>query len=356
MASPAIRNSSASQRLRGLLDLRNSSAPPRLCVQFYRNMKLLPIALLLLLLTSCEKDITVDLPQVPEQLVVEGTIEPGMPPFVILTRTQSFFSPTDLNSIANMFVSGATVTVTSNGETWALDQVCSSILDSASIALAAEATGLSPVLLAAANICIYTSANPAYVGIIGRTYRLDINAEGKTLSAVSTIPDPVALDSVWFQLALQTSGDDSLGYAWARITDPDTMGNGYRWMAQRINHRANGEVKDPNYISPLGSTYNDQYINGLTFDFTEVRGQQYFAGNTDDNNEEKGFFKVGDTIAVKALSIGRKEYDFYSSYDTNVGSLGDLFSTPANVKTNITGGLGIWAGRGVYLDTIICLP
>ena len=79
-----------------------------------------------------------------------------------------------------------------------------------SIALAAEATGLSPVLLAAANICIYTSANPAYVGIIGRTYRLDINAEGKTLSAVSTIPDPVALDSVWFQLALQTSGDDSL--------------------------------------------------------------------------------------------------------------------------------------------------
>ncbi len=319
-------------------------------------MKILPLALLLFFLTSCEKDITVDLPQVPEQLVVEGTIEPGSPPFVIITRTQPFFSPTDLNSIANMFVSGATVTVTSNGEVWTLNQLCSNLLDSASIVLAAEATGLSPVLLASANICIYTSLDPTQVGVVDRTYRLDISAEGKTLSAVSTIPGPVPLDSVWFELALQTPGDDSLGFAWARITDPDTMGNGYRWMAQRINHRANGEVKDPNYISPLGSTYNDKYINGLTFNFTESRGQQYFAGNPEDNNEEQGFFKVGDTIAVKALTLGRKEYDFYSSYDTNVGTLGDLFSTPANVKSNITGGLGIWAGRGVYLDTIICAP
>ncbi|MBZ0204935.1 MAG: DUF4249 domain-containing protein [Flavobacteriales bacterium] len=319
-------------------------------------MKLLPLLLLLLLLSSCEKDITVDLPQVPEQLVVEGIIEPGMPPFVILTRTQSFFSPTDLNSIASMFVGGATITVTTNGETWVLDQLCSNLLDSASLAIAAEATGLSPALLASANICIYTTLNPAHVGVINQTYRLDISAEGKTLSAVSTIPHSVPLDSVWFKLAQITAGDDSLGYAWARISDPDTMGNGYRWAAQRINHRSNGQIKDPNYISPLGSTYNDKYINGLTFEFTEARGQQYFAGNPEDNNEEQGYFKVGDTIAVKAMSIGRKEYDFYSTYDTNVGSLGDLFSTPTNVKSNITGGLGIWAGRGVYLDTIICGP
>lgn len=319
-------------------------------------MKLLPLALLLLVLASCEKDITVDLPDVPEQLVVEGTIEPGRPPFVILTRTQPFFSPTDMNSIADMFVSGATVTVTGNGETWTLDQVCSSLLNPSLIAAAAEATGLSPVLLASANICIYTSMDPTRVGVTGRTYRLDISAEGKTLSAVSTIPVPVPLDSAWFKLALQNPDDDSLGFAWARITDPDTMGNGYRWMAQRINHRANGQVKDPNYISPLGSTNNDKYINGLAFNFSEGRGQQFFAGNPEDSNEEQGYFKVGDTIAVKFLSIGRTEYDFYSSYDTNVGSLGDIFSTPANVKSNITGGLGVWAGRAAYLDTIICAP
>ena len=348
--------SSAPQRLSGHLDTSISAPTPSLSRPILRTMKLLPIAILLLLLSSCEKDITVDLPQMPEQLVVEGIIEPGMPPFVILTRTQSFFASTDLNSIASMFVGGATVTVTTNGETWMLNQLCSNLLDSASLAIAAEATGLSPALLAAANICIYTSLNPAHVGVIDQTYRLDVSAEGKTLSAVTTIPFPVPLDSVWFELALQVPGDDSLGYAWAKISDPDTMGNGYRWAAQRINRRANGEPKDGNYISPLGSTYNDKYVNGLTFDFTQARGRQFFGNNPEDENEEAGYFKVGDTIAVKAMSIGRKEYDFYSSYDTNVGSLGDLFSTPANVKSNITGGLGIWAGRGIYLDTIICLP
>jgi hypothetical protein len=317
---------------------------------------LMLLAAATLLFTACTKDITVDLPDYPEQLVVEGTIEPGVPPIVILTRTQSYFAPTDLNAIANMFVSGATVTVTVDGEVWTLDQLCSNLLDSASLAAAAEATGLNPGVLAAANICIYTALDPAHVGQVGKTYRLDISAEGKSLSAVSTIPNPVPLDSVWFKLALQRPDDDSLGYAWARITDPDTMGNGYRWMAKRINHRSPGQTMDDYYISPLGSTYNDKYINGLSFDFTEVRGAQFYAGHPEDDNEERGFFKVGDTIAVKALSIGRKEYDFYSSYDNNVATSGDLFGTPANVKSNITGGLGIWAGRGVYMDTIICVP
>lgn len=308
------------------------------------------------LLTACTKDITVDLPEYPEQLVVEGTIEPGMPPIVILTRTQSYFAPTDLNAIANMFVAGATMTVTVDGNVWPLDQLCSSLLDSASLAAAAEATGLSPEVLAAANICIYTALDPTRVGEVGKTYRLDISAEGKHLTGVSTIPNPVPLDSVWFELALQRPDDDSLGFAWFRITDPDTMGNCYRWMAKRINHRSPGQTMDAVYISPLGSSYDDKYINGLTFNFPEIRGLQFYSGHPEDGNEEQGFFKVGDTIAVKALSIGKKEYDFYYSYDANVGATGDIFGTPTNVKSNITGGLGIWAGRGVYLDTIVCGP
>lgn len=322
------------------------------------DMKFLSLVAMsaLLLFPACEKDIEVDLPEVPEQLVVEGNIEPGKPPFVILTRTQSFFAPTDINSIAGMFVSGATVTVSVDGDTWTLSQVCSNLLDSTTLALAAEASGLNPDLLAAANICIYTSLDPAQVGITGKTYRLDISAEGKSLSAVSTLPNAVSLDSVWFKLAQINPGDDTLGFAWARISDPDTMGNGYRWAAQRINHRANGEMKDPYYITPLGGTYDDKYINGLTFDFNMIRGAQFFAGNEEDNNAEQGFFKVGDTIAVKAMSIGRREYEFYKSYEANVAALGDLFSAPANVKSNITGGLGVWCARGVYLDTIICTP
>ncbi|MBK7101223.1 MAG: DUF4249 family protein [Flavobacteriales bacterium] len=63
--------------------------------------RLLPL-FAIALLAGCEKEITVDLPDTPEQLVVEGTIEPGLPPFVILTRTQSYFEPLDLTSIATV--------------------------------------------------------------------------------------------------------------------------------------------------------------------------------------------------------------------------------------------------------------
>jgi hypothetical protein len=66
-----------------------------------------------------------------------------------------------------MFVGGATITVTSNGGTWTLDQVCSDLLDSATIILAAEATGLSPQLLASADICIYTAFDLTHVGVVG---------------------------------------------------------------------------------------------------------------------------------------------------------------------------------------------
>lgn len=310
----------------------------------------------ILLLAGCEKEITVELPETPEQLVVEGSIEPGLPPFVILTRTQSYFDPLDQNAISSTYVRGATITVDNGNGPVQLDQLCSSSLTPEQRALFAEITGIDPLLLGTVDICVYSTANTDLFGEVGRTYRLRIEAEGKVLTSVTTIPDPVPLDSVWFQLARQRPDDDSLGFAWGTLTDPDTAGNCYRWMAQRISRDENGGPEDPTYISPLGNTFLDKYVNGLTFDFSFIRGRQFYSDQEEDSNEEAGFFKVGDTIAVRFLSIGFDEHEFYTSYDENVSSQGDLFGTPANVVTNIEGGLGIWAGFGVYKDTIICRP
>lgn len=316
-------------------------------------------ALLLLLpavalLVGCEKEITVELPEVEQRLVVEGVIEPGMPPYVILTRTQSYFDPLDPQAIANGFVRGAHITVDNGNGPVVLDQLCSSSLPDSLRAIFSELTGIDPSLVNYLDICVYSTANTAVFGEVGRTYSLRVEAEGKVLTSITTIPQPVPLDSVWFKLALQRPGDDSLGFAWARLSDPDTMGNHYRWMARRVNHRADGSVKDPTFISPLGNTFEDKYVNGLTFDFNFIRGRQFYSDQEEDNNEEQGYFKVGDTIAVKFVSIGYAEHEFYTSYDENVGSQGDLFGTPVNARSNIQGGLGIWAGWGVYADTIVC--
>lgn len=311
----------------------------------------LPVVALLL---GCEKEITVELPDTPEQLVVEGVIEPGLPPYVILTRTQSYFDPFDPGAIANSYVRGALVTVDNGNGPIALDQLCTSSLTDEQRALFAEVTGIDPALLSNVDICVYSTANAALFGEVGRTYRLRIEAEGKVLTSETTIPNPVPLDSVWFKLAEQRPGDDTLGFAWARLTDPDTLGNHYRWMARRISHRADGSVEDPTFISPFGNTFQDKYVNGLRFDFSFIRGRQFYSDQPEDTNEETGFYKVGDTIAVKFVSIGFDEHEFYTSYDENVGSSGDLFSTPVNARSNIEGGLGIWAGWGVYADTIVC--
>lgn len=318
-----------------------------------RHTVAIPI-LAALLFTACEKEITVDLPDTPERLVVEGTIEPGLPPIVILTRTQGYFEPTNATALANTYVRNATITVDNGNGPIPLEQICTSSLTPAQQALFIELTGLDPALLAAVDICVYSTANTAIFGEAGRSYALRIEAEGHVLTSITRIPTPVPLDSVWFKLALERPGDDSLGYAWARLSDPDTMGNHYRWMARRINHRPDGSVKDPMFISPLGNTYSDKYVNGLTFDMNFIRGRQFFSNQPEDTNEEQGYFKVGDTIAVKFVSIGYNEHEFYTSYDENVGSTGDMFGTPVNVRTNVQGGLGIWAGLGVYADTIVC--
>ncbi len=319
-----------------------------------RRTSLLIALPLLALLVACEKEITVELPDVEERIVVEGSIEPGLPPFVILTRTQGFFEPADLNAIAGTYVRNAVVTVDNGSGPVQLLQLCTSQLTPEQQALFSEITGVDPALLSAIDICIYTSDNTALFGEVGRTYSLRVEAEGKVLTSVTTIPNPVPLDSVWFKLALQRPDDDSLGFAWGRLSDPDTMGNYYRWMARRISKRADGSVEDPTFISPLGNTFQDKFVNGLTFDFSFIRGRQFYSDQPEDNNEEAGFYKVGDTIAVKFLSIGFNEHEFYTSYDENVGSQGDLFGTPVNARSNIDGGLGIWAGWGVYADTIIC--
>ncbi len=307
-----------------------------------------------LLLAACEKEITVDLPGMPPQLVVEGSIEPGLPPIVILTRTQGYFEPTNAAALAAMYVGNAAITVDNGDGPLPLDPICTGALTPEQQALFSELTGLDPALLAAVDICVYSTTNTVLFGEVGRTYALRVEAEGHVLTSTTTIPQPVPLDSVWFRLALERPGDDSLGYAWARISDPDTMGNHYRWMARRINHRPDGTVKDPTFISPLGHTFEDKYVNGLTFEMDFIRGRQFFSDRPEDNNEEQGHFKVGDTIAVKFVSIGYAEHEFYTSYDENVGSTGDMFGTPVNARSNITGGLGIWAGWGVHADTIVC--
>lgn len=308
------------------------------------------------MLTACTKEITVDLPPAEEKLVINGTIEPGQPPIVVVTRTESFFEPTDFQSLLGIFVQGATVTVDNGNGPVQLDQVCGFDITGETLERAAQMIGIDPQIVQIVGLCIYTKTDGSLLGEVGRTYDLNVQAEGKTVTGSSFMRDPEPLDSIWFKLAERDPGDDSLGFIWQTTSDPVGLGNCSRWLAKRISTNPEGQQKDKIFIAPGFAAFEDKYIDGLTFDWAINRGSAPFSTADDDENEERGHFKRNDTVVVKYVHFGKAEYDFYDSKDDNANTQGDLFSTPTNIQSNVQGGLGVWACWAVWTDTLVCVP
>ncbi len=277
-----------------------------------------PLLPLLLLVTACEKDITVDLPPAERKIVVEGYIEVGQNPYVLLSVTQDYFAPFDSLSLLASGVRGALVVIDDGTTSDTLTEV-------------SQQFGY-----------LYVSGN--LVGEVGKTYSLYIRTqEGLELTSETHCFPPIPLDSAWFKVQ---PDEDSLGFAWAHMTDPDTLGNVYRWFARRIG-------KDDVFIAPLGSVFDDKFINGESFDFAYNRGQLPNSTSDDDLNEEEGFFKVGDTIVVKFCTAGRATFDFWRAAESQISNNGNPFAGLNFIESNIEGGIGIFEAYTPSYDTIV---
>jgi len=219
--------------------------------------------------------------------------------------------------------------------------------------------GLPEALLAEIDVCVYTSFDASFIGEPGNLYELDVTIDGHSLHAETQMIEAVPLDSAWFQVPGTL---DSLGLMYGRFTDPDTLGNAYRWFAKRTNIRPAwdplaGEVKDADFVAPLGSVFDDAFFNGLSFEFSTFRG--IAAGSTawDDDfstSPEAGYFKSGDTVVVRMCAIDYPVFESIRSYESLILSQGSPFAPPANMLTNVDGGIGLWAAYGVWQDTVIC--
>ena len=287
---------------------------------------LVSLAAIFFLIIGCEKNVVVDVPEAEEAIVVEGSIETNEHPVVYLSRTLPFFGVISTTDIIKNTISGATIVIS-------------------------DGTTTDTLIQPLAGIGYYTSLN--ITGEVGKGYSLTIYVEGKTLTSFTTIPHPAPLDSVWWKV---DGNRDSLGYAWAHLTDPDTLGNCYRWYAKRINRYTYGEeagkVKDSIFIVGPGGVFEDKFFNTKSFDFSFPRGKLSYTDKEDDNNEEEFLFKRGDTIIVKLCSIDRAHFSFWRSEETQVQNNGNPFGSPAPITGNVDGGLGIWGGFSPVFDTI----
>ena len=310
---------------------------------------------------SCEKEIEIDLPAYEEQIVVQGSIEPGMPPVVILTYSSGYFQPADFNSIANSYVTDAIVTVSNGQNTVTLTQVCSSSLTPEQLQLAETILGIPAAAISALNICLYTTFDPSMFGTAGTTYTLQVQKDNHSLQAVTKLNTSVPIDSLWFA-SPNPEVNDTLGFIYGFMSDPDTTGNCYRWCTKRISHypqwvpdeNLRGMQKDLSFTFPLPSVYDDEFFNGLQFGFAYYRGETPFSTKFDDTGIEDGYFKRGDTVVVRGASIDYNVFRYFKTYEDQMANQGSPFALPSNIESNVNGGLGVWAAYATYYDTLVC--
>jgi hypothetical protein len=294
--------------------------------------------------TGCEKAITVELPNQQPYLVVEGRIETGLPPFVLLSQSQDYFAPIDASSLGSLYAGGAEVKLDVDGLEVDLIEVCTSELGPEELAAASELLGFPVEVLILSNLCVYTSFT--ILGEEGRTYALEAVLGEDTARAITKLNPPIALDSLWFEIPGNT---DSLGVLHALFEDPDSLGNAYRWSAQRLG-------KDPTFLYPSVSTVEDAFFNGLAFEFTQFRPVTAADFEDDANPDEIGFYKTGDTVLVRWDHIDRGAYEAITSMEEQIQSQGSPFANPSDVATNVEGGLGLWVAYAPHVDTVICVP
>lgn len=311
---------------------------------------LLTVLLSAVVFTNCETIVNNELPQPVDKIIVEGSIENGQPPIVFLSKNFAFFGELSIDDYQNNFLQGAIVNVLVDNNQFNLNEICFADLDPLFQTLLLSILGIEQTdsLQADFNFCLYAPfdpnnlfAPPSFVGEVGKSYHLSIEYEEKYLTAKTTIPQPVELDSI-YMLKHPAVEQDTLYRLFCVLNDPDTLGNYYRYFTQQ------NEL--PMYAG-LTSVFDDLFINGSEFYFPLDRGQPRSA---DFDINSYGYFTFEDTVTLRWCSIDKANYDFWKTLEFSADAAGP-FTSATEVLHNIEGegGIGIWGGYGVAEYTLI---
>jgi hypothetical protein len=277
--------------------------------------------------TSCEKDINIKLDPTTTDLVVDASIENGKFPVVTLSKSLDYFSKLDTHVLNTSFIHNAIVTM-SNGPITARLQIDSSKSDSSSLI-----------------IYYYTFTNaysgPKFSGEFNTEYKLQIDYLNKTYTATTTIPSLAKfIDSLWWEPA-PASADSDLVNIKARVTDPPGYGNYTRYYTK---------VNGGPYYPGLNSVFDDQITDGTTYTVTVDQGVNR---NIPIDVNDYSFFHKGDSVTVKLADIDKGTYDFWRTMEYNYQSVGNPFSTPTEVLSNISNGaLGYFGGYATQYKSL----
>lgn len=263
----------------------------------YRNLiKLTSLSILtVVVMGSCQKVIKVDLNTGNPQVVIEGYVtDVPMSDTVIIMKTGSYFTPGNYP-----MVNGATVVITDN-------------------------TGVIDTFV---QVDSGKYATKHLTGIPGHTYTMHTYLAGKEYDAVSTMPQPVAIDSV--QIYEVGSGSDTGYHIRCYFIDPPSTGNYY--MLQAFY---NGILQDS--------------ADNITLD-----NDKYSVGQLQDVRLRVPYPPTGDSVKVSLLKIDYNIYNYFSVVRSITAAANPVSTAvPQNPPTNILGGaLGYFSAYSVVSET-----
>lgn len=305
----------------------------------------LTFILFFLLLTACEKEITFNLPQNTEgDIVVEGYIEAGekqIPPYVILTRSLTAFS--DFTNLDNFFIHNAQIWISNGTDSVLLEETCSQTL-SESLQQKANSYINSNLKSLSKDVrfCVYVDFSRKLKGEVGKTYQLNVKTkEGNQVSAQTTIPRAITIDSAIFTKAPGVNQNDSMLQMLVYVNEP--KGPDFFRYFTSIN-------KNP-YLSGRISAFDDGFIDGRITKISLLRSEHNLTKAT---APSFGLWKKGDSASIKLCTIDKAHFDFWNTYESNKINNGSGLISSVKIKHNVVGGLGIWGGYSPsYFDIVI---
>lgn len=324
---------------------------------------------------SCQKEITLDISSGENKLVVEGAIENGYPPYVILTKNQGYFDPVNSETYTNLFEMSV-----DSIKVWYIDENGSKI----NKPLELLDPQISETFIGEA-IPLYTvNENELTEAIIkpgeynfskaGRTYFLEIKWNGQTITSTTTIPNPTPLDCLWVKQTEEFEDKDFKCEIRAIYSDPADVQNNILIRSKRTQHYT---IKDsveceiesnPDRSLKLVDAGADVLINGETFETYFPRpgdggfptGKYNSSRYKNCNNGNDSIRIPNDVVLIKFCQIDEPSLKFWRSLVRQFGTNGNPFSEPMNLVTNIDNGLGVWTGYGatyykvpIIKDTVI---
>ena len=282
-------------------------------------MKRLWYILAILLFAACDNDY-LELNNA-EELVVEGWIESGHAPVVLVSSTLPVSStPQPVTDISEHILRYAEVYIEHNGER---EYLTARLTDRFVIKN------------------YFTS--PSLRGIPGDTYHLHVKWMDFEASAVCTIPEPTAIDSVYFEKAI-----DDTTYVAKMIFHNDPKDRKLYQTFLRTGQESNA------YMAVSFTTLDGTLLDSVVVEtFTKPVKFPNFVSSSEIETKDI-HFHPGDIVALKLATIEQPMFEFWKEFANQDNSAGGVLSPFKNVKGNVNGAIGYWAGYGIDIREVTC--